>query len=125
MVRRFSREGGKPRQFLVLLRRCQYDGQIAVAAKHDQLSAGQQYLAVIVTLLFPPPRPRFSVDAGEDVFIQPIDVPAPEDRTGEFVLEVLIPPHLACRECFSGWGNFNRDAAGAVSGGQEKAVRRQ
>src|SRR5206468_12064345 len=100
VVPSFSGDGRKPDQLFVLLRRGQHDSQVPIATKDDQLSTGEQHLAVVVAPRFPPPRAGLGVDASKNVFIQSVNVSLPENRTGELVLEVLVPPYLPCREGF-------------------------
>src|SRR5206468_4561438 len=78
MVPCFAFEGGDTEHFLVRIG-CRFDeGEIAVAAKDHQIAACQQELAVAVAAVLPFAFAGVSVEAGEHVLVQAVDLILPE-----------------------------------------------
>ena len=88
----------KPRELLVTLRRGPDQHDVALFGQHDEVIAGEHELAVAVSTALPLQLARRGVDAGEDRFVQPVDVAVVQHGlVNLFFIRLFCPDRRASR----------------------------
>src|SRR6266851_1879387 len=94
MIPCLPRDGGKPGHLAITLRRGDHQCDVPVLGEYDQVIAGEQDLAISVAAAFPLLLPGCRVEAGENGFVEPIDMTVVQDGARELVLHSRVEPDV-------------------------------
>ncbi len=94
-------EGGEAGDFRELVGSGAHEHEFSAFGDDDEVVAGEQELAVAVAPALPLALACLHVDAGEDAFVQPVDVAVVQDGAIELVLHRVVFPDGARRQALA------------------------
>ncbi len=112
----------KPGDFLVSIGGCTDERKIAVFGQDDQIVTGKEDLAIPISAALPLDLTGFGVHSGKDPFVEAVDHPVAQDRSGESILHPVVAPDLSHRETLAVSAQLHHGTASAVTCRDEHAV---
>src|SRR5436190_17661750 len=86
------------------------------------MATGEKKLAVAIAAIFPFTLASRRIEAGQNFFVQSVDVTIPKDRVRKFVFQKLIPPEFVAAEALGALDNLDCRAACSIAGGEEETI---